>query len=547
MLHVDHYLQIRLLHRDGLSIRQIAKRLGHGRDTVKKALVQATPLPYTRTASASCPKLGVFIGRIEQILAEDQSAPRKRRHTAMRIYQRLRDEHGYLGRYDQVRRFVKARRRKERETHLLLDHPPGGRVECDFGHIHVDFPDGRRPVPVLLAVWSYSHYPFAIALPDETSGSILHGMVCAMEFFGCVPAELWWDNPKTVAPAILRGRDRQLNINYASLASHYRFAPMFCMPARGQEKSDVERSVFALQRRFATPVPSVSDVDALNRHLLTCCLKERDRTVSGRSQTIGQMFEAERRCAIELPERPFDACIRRIRQADKYQTVLFEDVRYSVPRHVAFEPVTVKAYVDQIVLVHKGQVVAKHRRGRSAGAQVLEPTHFLAAIERKPAYLDHTKLFKELKLPAAFGQLREQLEKELGPRTGTRHYIRVLQLLGRHSAEKVAAAIEANLHRQGLRAEFVEQKLNAATGNDALPEPSCPSPTFHASEVMPIKLPTVIVPLPDLRRFDQLLIHRSTSQGEENVREERAGDAAEAQPQDVAAADDAGRVCPALA
>jgi transposase len=547
MLHVDHYLQIRLLHRDGLSIRQIAKRLGHGRDTVKKALVQATPLPYTRTAPASCPKLGAFIGRIEQILAEDQSAPRKQRHTAMRIYQRLRDEHGYPGRYDQVRRFVKARRRKERETHLLLDHPPSGRVECDFGHIHVDFPDGRRPVPVLLAVWSYSHYPFAIALPDETCGSILHGMVCAMEFFGCVPAELWWDNPKTVAPAILRGRDRQLNVHYASLASHYRFAPMFCMPARGQEKSDVERTVFALQRRFATPVPSVSGLDALNRHLLACCLKERDRTVSGRSQTIGQMFEAERRCAIELPERPFDACIRHIRQADKYQTVLFEDVRYSVPRHVAFEPVTVKAYVDQIVLVHKGQVVAKHRRGRSAGAQVLEPTHFLAAIERKPAYLDHTKLFKELKLPAAFGQLREQLEKELGPRTGTRHYIRVLQLLGRHSAQKVAAAIEANLHRQGLRAEFIEQKLNAASGNDALPEPSCPSPTFHASEVMPIKLPTVIVPLPDLRRFDQLLIHRSNSRGEENVREERAGDAAEAQPQDATAADDAGRVCPALA
>ncbi|MDB5175025.1 MAG: Transposase [Phycisphaerales bacterium] len=342
MLHVDHYLQIRLLHRDGLSIRQIAKRLGHSRDTVKKALVQATPLPYTRTAPASCPKLGAFIGQIEQILAEDQSAPRKQRHTAMRIYQRLRDEHGYLGQYDQVRRFVKARRRKERETHLLLDHPPGGRVECDFGHIHVDFPDGRRPVPVLPAVWSYSHYPFAIALPDETCGSILHGMVCALEFFDCVPAELWWDNPATVARSILRGRDRQLN-HCGSLASHHRFAPMFCMPTLGQEKSDVERTVFALERRFATPVPRVSDVDALNRHLLSCCLRERDRTVSGRSKTIGEMFQEEQTRAAELPKCPFDACIQSIRQADKYQTVRFEEVRCSVPRPVAFEPVTVIA------------------------------------------------------------------------------------------------------------------------------------------------------------------------------------------------------------
>jgi transposase len=93
MLHVDNYLQIRLLHRDGLSIRQIAKRLGHGRDSVKRALVRPTPPAYTRTSPAKCPKLGAFIGHIEQILTEDQSAPRKQRHTSMRIFARLRDEH----------------------------------------------------------------------------------------------------------------------------------------------------------------------------------------------------------------------------------------------------------------------------------------------------------------------------------------------------------------------------------------------------------------------------------------------------------------------
>jgi transposase len=546
MLNVDHYLQIRLLHRDGLSIREIARRLGHSRDTVKKALLSATPLPYTRTSPAACPKLGEFIGLIERILIEDQTAPRKQRHTSMRIFQRLRDEHGYQGKYDQVRRFVKARRKKERETHLLLDHPPGGRLECDFGHIHVDFPDGRRPVPVLLAVWSYSQHAFAIALPDETTGSILHGTVCALEFFGCVPAELWWDNPKTVAPAILRGRDRQLNVHYASLASHYCFAPMFCMPARGQEKSDVERTVFALERRFATPVPAVADVDALNRHLLGCCLKERDRTVRGRNKTIAEMFEEERRQAGELPDRPFDTCIQHIRQADKYQTVLFEDVRYSVPRQAAFEPVTVKAYPQRVVLVHKGQVVATHRRSRTPGEQVLEPTHFLAAIERKPAYLDHTKLFKELKLPPAFGQLRETLEKELGARTGTRHYIRVLQLLGRHTVERMARAIEASLHRPGLRAEFIEQKLTSAQGQEELRDEASPaSPlcaTLHVSELSPIHLPTVIVPQPDLRRFDQLLIHHHSTKENDHVR-----DVIEAQPQDAAIADDAVGVCAAVA
>jgi len=223
--------------------------------------------------------------------------------------------------------------------------------------------------------------------------------------------------------------------------------------------------------------------------------------------------------------------------------VLFEDVRYSVPRHVAFEPVTVKAYLQQIVLVHKGQVVATHRRSRTPDEQVLEPTHFLAAIERKPAYLDHTRLFKELKLPVAFLQLRERLEKELGPRTGTRHYIRVLQLLGRHSAQRVAQAIEANLNQKGLRAEFIEQRLvNAAASEASSASPPCV--TLHVSELSPIKLPTVIVPPPDLRRFDQLLAsyYHSTSKENDHVR-----DVIEAQPQDAAAADDVVGVFPAVA
>jgi len=550
---VDQYLQIRLLHRDGLSIRQIARQLGHGRDTVKKALIEATPRPYTRSKPVSYPKLGAFVSVIEQILKEDESAPRKQRHTARRIFARLVEEHGYQGKYDQVRRYVRKHRRAERETHLLLDHPPGARAECDFGHIHVDLPEGRRLIPVLIVVWSYSHYPFAIALPDETCGSILHGLVCAFEFFACVPAELWCDNPTTLAKAILRGRDRQLNPYYAALASHYRFAPMFCMPARGQEKSDVERTVFALQRRFATPVPVVADLNALNRHLLGCCLTERSRTVSGRSETIGAMFEQERHHAMELPPRAFDACIQHIRQADKYQTVLFEDVRYSVPRHVAFEPVTVKAYLDRVVLVHKGQVVARHRRSRAPGEggghspdrQILEPTHFMAVLSRKPGYLDHTRLFKELKPPASFATARERFTQKFGERTGMRHYIRVLQLLSFHPADQIAGAIEACLHRGVLRAEFIIEKL-APAGPIATYTESTPATTVCADLSI---LQSVHVPPPDLRRFDQLLnrsyMEGDPSEGDRDVRSERH--AVEDQPQDPAPSDDAGRVCQTLA
>lgn len=247
----------------------------------------------------------------------------------------------------------------------------------------MDFPEGRRQVSVLVAVWSCSQCSFLIALPNERWESILLGLVCAFEFFGAVPREVWWDNPRTVAELILPGRDRQLNLRYAELASHYCFMPMFCMPARGQEKSDAERTVFALQRRFSTPVPQVSNMDELNRHLLACCLKERLRTVRGRQQTIGEIFEAEVLAAASLPSRPFDACVIHQRQADKYQCVTFEKVRYSVPHTAAFAPVTLKAYQGQVVLVCDGQVIAQHRRSYQAGEHVLDHRHFLKTLVRR--------------------------------------------------------------------------------------------------------------------------------------------------------------------
>jgi transposase len=95
------------------------------------------------------------------------------------------------------------------ETFIPLDHDPGQRLEADFGHIYADFPAGRRQVPVLLVTWSYSNCPFALALPTERTEAILHGLVEAFALFGCVPQELWLDNPKTVAIHICRGRERR--------------------------------------------------------------------------------------------------------------------------------------------------------------------------------------------------------------------------------------------------------------------------------------------------------------------------------------------------
>ena len=220
---MDDYGAIRRAYRDGMTIKRIAREFQHSRNTVRKILRDSGPNPIPPTRQRTAPVFGPFQALIDQILADDEQAPPKQRHTAMQVFRRLRDEHGYPGGYAQVQRHLLKHRRRHRETFIPLGHLPGQRLEADFGHIHVDFPDGRRLVPFLVTTWAYSNAPFVLALPFERTEAILEGMVAAFEFFGRVPKEVWWDNPKTVATLILQGRERRLHPRYAALASHYVF------------------------------------------------------------------------------------------------------------------------------------------------------------------------------------------------------------------------------------------------------------------------------------------------------------------------------------
>lgn len=546
MLKVHDYLAIRTAHAQGESKRSIARRLRRSQDTVRAAVASETgrPPPYRREKPAACPKLGPFVGVIDAILAQDESAPVKQRHTAMQVYRRLVAEHAYRGGYDQVRRHVAWQRRDRRQTLIPLRHEPGERIECDFGQVRVDFPDGRRPVDVLVMVWSFSHAPFMTALPNQRTESVLTGMTAGLHFFGVVAREVWWDNPKTIATVILRGRERVLNPDYAHLASHYRFEPRACMPARGQEKPDVESGVKALQRRACTPVPVARDLEDLNRQLLAFCLAEQDRTVSGQSQTIGQRLATERPQALPLPRHRFDPCVSSTAVVDKYQTVRLDGNRYSVPREAAFRAVTVKAYTDRIVVLSSDKVIAEHRRSFGRSELVLDPLHYLAALQVRPAAVDHGGVFKDWKLPAVFEQLRQRLEAEHGPRGGVRHYVRVLQLLGRHPLTLVADAVNRLWHRVHLRAEDVEHKAELLAG-----EPAAVVPVVNDASPPACNpgAPGTHVPLPDLKRFDRLLPsyqEASHQQGDDDGYEDEraAGPALAAQPQGVAIADDAGGV-----
>src|SRR4051794_850886 len=176
-----------------MSIRQIARTFHHTRRKIRQVLAESEPNPSTRANDRPAPVLGPFHTAVDQILADDEHAPPKQRHTAMQVFRRLRDERGYPGCYGQVQRYLRRNRIRHQETFIPLGHLPGRRLEADFGHIHVDFPDGRRLVPFLVTTWAYSNAPFVMALPFERTEAILQGMVAAFDFFGGAPREVWWD------------------------------------------------------------------------------------------------------------------------------------------------------------------------------------------------------------------------------------------------------------------------------------------------------------------------------------------------------------------
>ena len=390
------------------------------------------------------------------------------------------------------------------KTFIPLGHLPGQRLEADFGHIYVDFPDGRRQVPFLVAAWAYSNAPFVIALPCERTEAILHGMVAAFEFFGAVAKEVWWDNPKTVATLVLKGRERQLHPRYAALASHYVFDPRCCMPARGNEKPDAEGTVKAVQRRFATPVPRVADRDELNLFFRKCCAAERERTVQSLLGPflIKTRLAEDLAAATPLPKHPFDPCV--IDPAvgvDKYQTVAFDCNRYSVPRPFAHRMVTVKGYVDRVVLIAEGRAVATHARSYQKQTLVLDPVHYLATLGRKPGALDHAPVFRDWALPACFTDFRAALEKLHGAMTGARRYVRVLQLLGEHPLTRVRKAIDACISEHLTSAEAVIQRTRSFATIEATTRTASP-PQLEMPGAAQVQ-----VPLPDLNCYDQFLRH----------------------------------------
>jgi hypothetical protein len=243
-------------------------------------------------------------------------------------------------------------------------------------------------------------------------------------------------------------------------------------------------------------------MDELNAYLRRCCEQDQVRTVTGKEGSIAERFEQEKLSALPLPPRPFDDCVSETRAIDKYQTCAWERNRYSVPRRDAFSKVVVKAYVDRVEVFRDNRRIACHVRSYGKNRMILDPLHYLTLLERKPAYLDHTEVYKTWELPQDFVDLREQFEQRHGVMPGARQFIQVLQLLAKHSQDRVLKAIRVCQRDGVVTAQRIVFRCEELVGNNCSEHASID----RANESSESRtLPRVNVPLPNLSRFDALL------------------------------------------
>jgi len=442
---------------EGQSQRAVAREYGLSRETVRKMLQYAVPPGYQRQQPIKRPKLGPWLGVIDAILNDDKLRPVKQRHTSKRIFERLKDEHGFTGGYTIVKDYVRTATLRGQEMFVPLVHP-AGEAQVDFGEALVVIAGVEQKAHYLAMDLPHSDDCLVVAFPAETTEAFLEGHVRAFAYFGGVPTRILYDNTRIAVAKILGGEQRQRTRSFSELQSYYLFADKFGRPARGNDKGKVEGLVGYARRNFMVPIPRASSWEELNLHLEADCRKRRERLLRGHTETIGERFERDRAALLPLPAAPYEACEKISARVSSLSLVRYRGNDYSVPTEYGHRQVWVKGYVHEVVIACGSEVIARHQRSYERESVVFDPLHYLALLEQKTRALDQAAPLAGWQLPECFAQLRRLLEARLR-KHGSREYVQVLRLMETFDIAEVTLAIEDALRLGTISFDAVRHLL----------------------------------------------------------------------------------------
>ena len=508
---VELFEQIRREHEfEGQSIRALATQFGVHRRMVRQALECAMP-PERKRPVRRRPRMEPVRSFIERILEEDRHAPRKQRHTAHRIYERIQTE---LPNFEiaerTVRQYVQERKRhlgwSEREVAVPQEYVWGGEAQVDWYEAVIEMAGERQSVQVFAMRSMASGGAFHRAYPRATQQAFLEAHEHAFAYFGGVFRRLRYDNLTSAVRRILRGSRRQETVRFIAFRSHWQFESSFCTPGKGQEKGGVEGEVGRFRRNHLVPVPAVPDWVALNTLLEAACRRDEKRRIGERDCTVGEATQIEQSHLLALQEG-FELAEESFCTVDGKGCVQARTNFYSTPLRVGTR-CRVRVLAATVEVWQDGRCVAEHERCYSRRQQVLDLEHYLDVLARKPGALVGSRPLAQWRAagrwPRAYDELWQSLQQRHGQQTGTRLMIEVLQL-GRSSGHaRLRQAIEHALALGTHDAAAVRYLLSARqleqqeTGHTPLPE------SFHLA-MSGSAAPHFERPLPNVDNYDLLL------------------------------------------
>ncbi len=375
---------------ESVSIRGLADRYGVHRRTVRQAL--ADPVPPQRKATVRpAPVLDPMRELIDEMLASDLTAPRKQRHTAVRVRDRLLTEHGLSVSYSTVRDYVRVARpriwaaagRALDEVFVPQFHEPGAEAEVDFADLWVDHAGVRTKWFLFSFRMSYSGKAVHRVYQSQSQEAFLAGHVAALTTLGGVPAlRIRYDNLSAAVKKICHGRSRQETDRWTAFRSYYGFDAFYCRPGKqgAHEKGGVEGEGGRFRRTHLVPVPVVASVVELNERLAAYDAADDDRRIGNRTHTVGFNFAHEAALLRPLPAEPYDTATTLTPRVDHHARISVRQVHYSVPARLVGRRVRAELDVTQLRVYDGSTLVATHPRATARGAQVLLLDHYLEVL-----------------------------------------------------------------------------------------------------------------------------------------------------------------------
>ncbi len=507
---MEQYERIRRDARDaGLSIRELATKYQVHRRTVRQALADAVP-PARKTPTRASPATGPYEQVVRAWLTADLGAPRKQRHTARRVWQRLVDEHG-AGVSESAIRPLVARIKVEvgldrRFVAIPQHHGPGEQAEVDFGEFRAVIDGVEEKLWMFVMRLSHSGRAVHIAYANQASESFLDGHVIAFDRLGGVPREhIRYDNLTPAVVRVLLGRERDQNARFVALRSHYGFDSFFCQPglAGAHEKGGVEGEVGRFRRRHLTPVPRARSLLALNERITAADQADDARRIAARRATVGVDGAIDAAALGPMPPVCFDPDTWLECVVDAKARVCVRQSYYSVPASMSGRRITVRLGPRVVRAFNAaGHVVAAHPRSLHKGSEDLVLDHYLEVLARRPGALAGATALVAARAAGSFTPTHQRYwdaaRRAHGDSGGTKAIVGVLLLHRTLPAAAVIAGMDAALVIGSYSPDLVAVEARRHLEPDTPPPPPAIA-AAHATAGLAQR------PAPSLAGYDQLL------------------------------------------